>query len=86
MLGLTGETKKTADLGDITPTPGYACLIADKTSAGEAGVEPATAGFGVRCSSQLSYSPVIYTLLSSRQLFRLFTAQATGLPFYRVSL
>ncbi len=28
-------------------------------SSGEAGVEPATPGFGDRCSSQLSYSPTI---------------------------
>ena len=26
-------------------------------STGEAGIEPATPGFGDRCSSQLSYSP-----------------------------
>ena len=33
-------------------------FILFKTLAGEAGIEPATAGFGVRCSRQLSYSPI----------------------------
>jgi hypothetical protein len=30
--------------------------------AGEAGLEPATLGFGDRCSSRLSYSPVFYIM------------------------
>ena len=35
--------------------------------AGEAGLEPATSGFGDRCSSQLSYSPAFYLFHSDQQ-------------------
>src|SRR4030042_3560996 len=44
---------------ECVPAP----LYGEGTRAGEAGLEPATCGFGDRCSSQLSYSPARFSFL-----------------------